>query len=92
MQETQEKRKHLLLDTEVAEILGASISSVRKWRLQGRGPRFVRLGGAVRYRESDVLEYVESGRLYTETGIGRTRSNRGHLVEQRRNRESSERE
>ena len=92
MQETQDKLKPLLFDVEVATLTGASISSVRKWRLQGRGPRFIRLGGAVRYRESDVLEYVESGRLYTETGIGHSRSNRGRFVEQRRSRDSSERD
>lgn len=80
--------KPLLMDTEVAEITGASIFRVRKWRLQGRGPRFLRLGGAIRYRESDVLEYVESGRLYLETGIG----SRRRIHELRCNRESSERE
>ena len=69
-------RKPLLMDTDVAVLTGASISSVRKWRLQGRGPRFLRLGGAIRYRESDVLDYVTSGKLYSETGSSPKRSNR----------------
>lgn len=61
--------KPLLIDTEVARITKCSISSVRKWRVQGRGPLFFRLGNSVRYKEQDVLHYVQSGKLYSETGI-----------------------
>jgi len=69
-------REPLLIDTEVADIVQCSISSVRKWRTQGRGPRFFRLGVLIRYRRCDVLEYVQSGRLYEETGTGLKRNNR----------------
>ncbi len=67
--------KPLLLDTDVAKITKCSISSVRKWRQQGRGPLYLRLGNSVRYREKDVLHYVQSGKLYSETGIGLKRNN-----------------
>ena len=66
--------KPLLLDNDVAEITGVSVSSVRKWRRQNRGPRFMRLGNSVRYAEEDVIRYVKSGRLYSETGIKSKRS------------------
>jgi predicted DNA-binding transcriptional regulator AlpA len=69
-------KEPLLIDTEVADILKCSVSSVRKWRLQGRGPRFFRLGALIRYKECDVLDYVQSGRLYKETGIGLKRKNK----------------
>ena len=61
--------KPLLIDTEVAKITRFSVSSVRKWRVQARGPLYLRLGNSIRYKEQDVLHYVQSGKLYSETGI-----------------------
>jgi len=68
--------KPLLLDTDVAKLTGASVSSVRKWRSQNRGPCFLRLGASVRYKEEDVLYYMMSGTLYEETGIKIKRNKR----------------
>ncbi|MEK7752847.1 MAG: helix-turn-helix domain-containing protein [Acidobacteriota bacterium] len=38
-----------LTDTELARRWRLSVSTLRKWRLRGGGPPFVRLGRAVRY-------------------------------------------
>lgn len=44
---------------EVAEELGVSVGTVRRWRLFGRGPRFVKVGGtAVRYSRADVETWL----------------------------------
>jgi predicted DNA-binding transcriptional regulator AlpA len=44
-----------LLDTEaVARYAGLSPVTLRKWRMTGAGPRFVRLGRAVRYRRAEL--------------------------------------
>ena len=51
-----------LLDTaEAATYLRLAKQTLSKWRSQGRGPSFVRLGGAVFYRLSELDQFVEAG-------------------------------
>ena len=50
----------LLLPREVAKILNVSTSWLAKARLSGDGPRFVKIGRAVRYLESAVREYIKA--------------------------------
>jgi predicted DNA-binding transcriptional regulator AlpA len=46
--------------SEAASLLSVSLSLLKKWRLAGSGPRFVRLGGrAIGYRRMDLLAWVE---------------------------------
>jgi hypothetical protein len=33
---------------------------LRKWRMTGRGPRWIKLGKLVRYRMSDLNAYLDS--------------------------------
>lgn len=40
---------------------GISASTIRGWRLAGIGPPFVRLGGLVRYRRSEVERWISAG-------------------------------
>jgi len=49
----------LLNEHEVAEILNVSVASVRRWRLLGRGPRFLKIGASVRYRSEELSEWLE---------------------------------
>jgi predicted DNA-binding transcriptional regulator AlpA len=49
--------KQTLTDVEVAARLGVSRFTVRSWHLKGLGPRFMKMGRAVRYRPEDVREY-----------------------------------
>lgn len=50
-----------LTDVEVAEYLSVSVSTVRRWRLTGGGPRWVRIGGSsIRYPITDLEAYVAS--------------------------------
>ena len=48
-----------LSETEVAERLGVSPFTVRAWRHRGHGPRFLKMGRAVRYRPEDIDAYKE---------------------------------
>ena len=48
----------LLDDHEVSEIVGRARSSLQKDRLTGGGIPFVRVGRLVRYRQSDVNEFL----------------------------------
>jgi predicted DNA-binding transcriptional regulator AlpA len=51
-----------LLNTgQVAELLGVANVTVRLWRMQGKGPRFKKIGTLVRYDEADVLAYINAG-------------------------------
>ena len=59
--------KRTLTDIEVAARLGVSRFTVRSWRLKGVGPRFLKLGRAVRYRPEDVDEYVQQALIEPQT-------------------------
>jgi predicted DNA-binding transcriptional regulator AlpA len=44
---------------EAALVLSVSLSLLKKWRAEGAGPRFVRLGGrAIGYRRSDLSDWI----------------------------------
>jgi len=43
-----------------AALLSVSISWLAKARLSGNGPRYVKIGRAVRYPESNLREYIKS--------------------------------
>ena len=50
----------LLNEHDVARITGLSVASVRRWRLFRQGPKFLKIGAAVRYRAEDVRTWLES--------------------------------
>jgi hypothetical protein len=45
-------------ERQVAAQLNVKPGTLRKWRLLGRGPEFLRLGRAVRYRVTDLEEWL----------------------------------
>ncbi len=57
-----------LLDTvQVANLYGVTPECMRRWRMTGAGPRFVRLGRAVRYRREAVEAFLTSREFATTT-------------------------
>lgn len=48
----------LLTPKQLATLTGLSVSTLAKQRLSGTGIPFIKLGAAVRYRESDVLSFL----------------------------------
>jgi predicted DNA-binding transcriptional regulator AlpA len=50
----------LLSEGEVAAICGLTASAIRRWRLLGKGPRYIKVGSAVRYRLEDVNNWLET--------------------------------
>lgn len=48
---------------EAAELLRTSTSTLAKRRLYGDGPKFCRIGRAVRYRKADLDEYMARSRV-----------------------------
>ena len=51
---------------EVAAKLQLSKATLNRWRVTGEGPKFLKLGGAIRYRETDVNDWLE-GHLVDST-------------------------
>jgi predicted site-specific integrase-resolvase len=43
----------LLIEEQVADQLTVSLSTLRRWRLCGQGPRFMKVGSLVRYRPEE---------------------------------------
>jgi predicted DNA-binding transcriptional regulator AlpA len=50
----------LLNEYDVAHITGLSVASVRRWRLLKIGPRATKIGAAVRYKQDDLKEWLDS--------------------------------
>ena len=50
----------MLNEYQVAEYVQMSVASVRRWRLFRSGPRYLKIGAAVRYRREDVESWVDS--------------------------------
>lgn len=50
----------LMTEKQLSAQLHASLASVRRWRLLGRGPRFVKLGSLVRYRPEDIEDWINT--------------------------------
>ena len=63
-QQTQDPSR-LLTPSEVCTRWALSPQTLRKWRMLGAGPRWIKLGDArnasIRYRLSDLLEYERAG-------------------------------
>jgi predicted DNA-binding transcriptional regulator AlpA len=51
----------LLNENQVAQRLGVSIATVRRWRAHKTGPRFRKIAGAsVRYPSDDLKRWIEA--------------------------------
>jgi len=48
----------LFTEHDVADRLDLSLASLRRWRLEKRGPRFIKVGSLVRYRPEDLEEWL----------------------------------
>ena len=59
MQNRVNSKAMLLTVEQTAEYLGLAISTLNNWRHNGEGPGFIKLGRAVRYRQSDLDAYIE---------------------------------
>lgn len=50
----------LATPAEVAEYLGTTVVRLARRRFDGNGPKFVKVGKSVRYRWSDVEEWINA--------------------------------
>jgi predicted DNA-binding transcriptional regulator AlpA len=50
----------LLNETQVSEKIQVSLACLRRWRLRGEGPPYVKVGPLVRYRPEAIAEWLEA--------------------------------
>jgi excisionase family DNA binding protein len=50
----------LITTNQAANMLCLSEMTLRKWRWEGKGPRFIKLGRKVAYRQEDLYDWIES--------------------------------
>ena len=50
----------LLTEVEAADALRLSTRTLQAWRIKKVGPQFIRAGRAVRYRETDLADWIEA--------------------------------
>lgn len=62
-------RQTIILTTrQAAQYLGLSMSTLNKWRCYGFGPKYLKLGRAVRYRLEELDRYLEARLLSSTLG------------------------
>jgi len=61
LSQTISQTDSLLDERQVARMIGMSIGSLRRWRLVGQGPPFIRVGRrGVRYKPEDLASWLDS--------------------------------
>jgi predicted DNA-binding transcriptional regulator AlpA len=50
----------LFNEHDLARVTGLSVASVRRWRLLRQGPKYLKIGAAVRYKPEDIWAWLES--------------------------------
>ena len=50
-------------EKQAAEILGCTVSALRKWRLLRKGPVYVKVSRLVRYSEADLAAFLDANRV-----------------------------
>ena len=63
-------RARLLNEHEAAEALGMKVATLRRWRWAGKPPRFLKIGGSVRYDPDELKSFIEAARRTSTTDTG----------------------
>jgi hypothetical protein len=48
----------LITEKDAADVLRLKSKTLTRWRWEGRGPRYHKIGGAVRYRTEDLEAFI----------------------------------
>jgi hypothetical protein len=49
-----------LTEIELSHRIHVSLATLRRWRLENRGPKFRKLGTLVRYGEYDLIQWMDA--------------------------------
>ncbi|HVW42276.1 MAG TPA: helix-turn-helix domain-containing protein [Amycolatopsis sp.] len=61
----------LLTVAELADYLGVPVATIYDWRVDGKGPRGIRIGRSVKFAVSDVRAWIDAHREPPASGEGR---------------------
>ncbi len=62
--------RRLMTRPEAAEYLRLSHKTLARWAWAGKGPPFIKIGGAVRYDPTDLTAFIEAGRRTSTSDPG----------------------
>ena len=57
-------------ELQLAELIGIKAPTLRKWRWEGKGPIFIKMGHRVMYSMEDVMLYIESQKRISTSDMG----------------------
>ena len=60
MESTQTLKNILITPEQTAKQLSLGVSTLARWRLEGAGPRWKKLGRSVRYLQADIDEWLDA--------------------------------
>jgi hypothetical protein len=56
-----------LTENQAAEFLGLSVRTLQAWRVRGGGPRYCKLGRAVRYQRGELVAFQRAHTVSSTT-------------------------
>ena len=56
------KNENLLTTEEAGNVLGMSEQTLRIWRMENKGPSYIRINRSIRYRREDLEAFISSNR------------------------------
>jgi len=59
-----------LTENSLAELIGIKAPTLRKWRWEGKGPKFIKMGHRVMYAMDDVTSYINAQRRNSTSDMG----------------------
>lgn len=60
----------MLNTNEAAQFLGLAVETLEGWRTRRKGPDFFKVGGLVKYKECDLVAWLERQRVRCEVRHG----------------------
>jgi predicted DNA-binding transcriptional regulator AlpA len=71
---------HLINEYQVAEMLGVSVATVRRWRMTKTGPRYLKVGALCKYQVQDISAWLKSCPSGGQGPLGVNEACEGHRV------------
>lgn len=59
-----------LNEIQLSELIQIKPSTLRKWRWEGKGPKFIKIGHRVMYSMLDITSYIDAQRRRSTADMG----------------------
>ncbi len=62
----EDSKQQLMSTVAAAKLLGLSASTLSKWRMNGTGPKYIKVGTRVLYERADITDWLAANkRMHT---------------------------